>query len=116
MSPEYSKTISEIRDALQPLGFGVIYDGDFLYVLESSGKFVVLEGEPHVRGAFNLSVASAWPQIPEKVFSVRLLMKVFGDDARPSIKNQLEFLTSHIAILFDHPGSYESRYRYLNGE
>jgi hypothetical protein len=115
MNHEYSQTISEIGAALQPLGFAVIRDDNFLYVLENSGKVVVLEGEPYVRGAFNLSVTSGWPQVPEKMFCVRLLMKVFGDEARPSLKNQLKFLTSHMAILFDHPESYEAQYRYLNG-
>lgn len=115
MSPEYSQVISEMCETLQPLGFAVICDDEFLYVLANSGKVVVLEGEPHVRGAFNLSVTSGWPQVPENMFSLRLLMKVFGDEAPPSLQNQLEFLTVNMAALFDYPERYATQYRFLNG-
>jgi hypothetical protein len=115
VSPEYSQTISEIRETLQPLGFAAIRDDDFLHVLENSGKVVVLEGELHVRGAFNLSVTRGWPQVPENMFSLRFLMRVFGDEAPPSLKNQLEFLIANMEVLFDHPESYEAQYRHLNG-
>ncbi|WP_141118789.1 hypothetical protein [Pandoraea sp. PE-S2R-1] len=101
-------------ETLQPLGFVVICDDEFLCVQANSGKVVVLEGEPHVRGAFNVSVTSGWPQVPECMFSLRLLMKVFGDDAPASLLNQLEFLTVNMAALFDHPERYASKYRFLN--
>ncbi len=115
MSPEYSQVILDMCSALQPLGFAEICNDEFLYVLGNSGRVVVLEGEPHVRGAFNLSIASGWPQAPENMFSVRLLMKVFGDESRPSTKNQLEFLVANMATLFAHPESYVAQYRFLNG-
>lgn len=116
MVPEYSNIIAVIIDALEGLGFEPIQNEDFLCVLGSARGFIVLEGEPYVRGAFNLGLAKKRPISPSDVFSLRVLMKVFLDQSAPSLDNQLKFLVDNMEVLFEHPEIYEARYRYLNGE
>lgn len=114
MVPEYAEVLSAVSTVLEPIGFKAIRDEEFLFVMKWSGCFVVLEGEPYIRGAFNLGITSAWPIKPDSVFSVRLLMKVLGDNSKPSLENQLRFLVTNMSTLFGPQDAYAARYRDLN--
>jgi hypothetical protein len=73
-----------------------------------------------------LASNSAWPgfdvadaqeiTIDEKLFSLRLLMQVFGEEDKPSLPNQLKFLTTNMQEIFGNLSAYEPQYRHLNGE
>jgi hypothetical protein len=114
MVPEYSTMVSSLLGALVPMGYELNQNSDFLLVLQRSGRFVVLEGEPFVRGAFNLGITSVWPPSPRHMFSVRLLMRIFGVHDKPSLENQLRFLVTNQEVLFESPEAYESQYRDLD--
>ena len=116
MAPEYAEILSGVAAALEPLGFEFVEHKSFLCVLGKSDRFVVLEGEPRVRGAFGLGIAQSWPVAPDFIFSLRLLMQVFGENERPSLQNQLNFLISHMEDIFCNLSAYVPQYRKLNGE
>jgi hypothetical protein len=116
MAPEYSEILSLVISALEPLGFKLVEDRKFLCVLGQPGRFVVLEGEPYVRGAFGLGITHIWPTSPNQIFSLRLLMQIFNEMKKPSLLNQLQFLVENMRTIFEDSSKYEAQYRQLNGD
>jgi len=116
MKPEYTETLRETNSVAEFLGFQSIENHDYLHVWRKEDKFVVLEGEPSVRGAFNLGIAWRWPTVPSSVLSIRILMRVFDDHSKPSLSNQLKFIETNIDALFSREDAYQSRYRAINGD
>lgn len=115
MVPEYAEIIEAISKKVEPIEFNIVTNDEYLLVYERRGHFLVLEGDPRVRGIFSLSVATSLPLTYNSIYSLRLLMQVLGDHSKPSLENQLQFLMRHMETLFDNLGTYERVYRAING-
>lgn len=112
---EYAELLATVKDSVTKLGFTLIQDLEFSATFGNGSDWkVVFEGERFVRPAFDLLAVLDEKQGLRKNFSIRLLMKVFSDNRRPSLENQLDFLISNRADIFTNPPSYEKKYELLN--
>ena len=107
MHQDYQAIFLTTEESVRQQGFALTRDESFQAAFTSEdGWRIVLDGDRVVRPSFNLLVRS-----PEgATFVVRLLMKVFQDDRKPSLDNQLDFLKRRAAEIFVDPPSYQRRY------
>lgn len=110
MIKEYKALLKEVECVVFPLGFSVIKNNDFEVVFSNADNWVIsFQGERYVRGAFELFVG-----VNGYSFSVRILMMVFNVFEKPSLKNQLKFISDEKENIFILPPPYAELYDVLN--
>ena len=120
MHPDFAIVQQPADKALRQLGFALESDEDFQAVYRrADGWSLSVEGEPHVRPAFDLVVRAPGVPLDTIGYSVRLVMQAFHD-ARgtatpvPSLANQLAFLAEAQDYVFNRVLPYARRYAQLN--
>jgi hypothetical protein len=107
MNREYAILFEVVAAARNHMGLTLVGDEAFEADFGcADGWHVLIEGDPHVRGSFNLVVGAP----NGRRFVVRLLMQAFGDDSRPSLDNQIRFLQGNRNVVFDPALPYAPAY------
>jgi hypothetical protein len=116
MVPEYDDLLPLVLSKLATIGYQLSENDDFVAKFENgSDWYIIFEGDPYVRPAFNLVV-----NMQDKSgniihsFNVRLLMEVFSVKEKPSLSAQLDFIIKYHNEIFSQMAQYKGRYEALN--
>ena len=110
MIKDYQPHLEKVKNSVSSIGFSLVKDDAYeATFLNSDGWVIGLEGERYARPAFDLSVS-----INNSKFSVWLLMEVFNVTDKPSLTEQLRFISEKYKEIFVFPPPYLKQYDKAN--
>ncbi|MBK8456222.1 MAG: hypothetical protein IPL47_03210 [Phyllobacteriaceae bacterium] len=115
MTPVYAPLCKTVERALMPMGFRIVDEHEFVARFKKDSDWsIVFEGERYMQPAFGLFLVFNFEKNSQEYYSIRLLMKIFGIDEKPSLNAQLRFISDHSKQLFDADRTYREAYDKLD--
>lgn len=122
MHPDYRAIQDQVTQALAQLDILLWRDDEFsARYLNSDAWAVILQGDPHMRPAFDILIVPPLMEPGRDGMSLRIIMRAVNEMRRqpnppPSLDNQLRFLADNAAVVFATELPYRAAYDRIDAD